>query len=256
LGEVAYLLTASRPVAGGINGLIEHENAYFAAVPFPTPQNPPSPEDRIKIWDSLSYDLDGQTLGSWIPSEMIQDPDFTPEIRKPQLIAWPEYPQFPAQMMVEAFVVTGTHGFNHPTVQPVTSGPVTITVKDTAGHTALTLTPDLSETAEIAGYTPEPANRACPGHIHRVRECNDQRNAAGSKVCYREHPLRQNGPWHQRPLLSRPVPCGCGQRRQCERRESDSHARQRRSVNYEHTRLCDSEVGLDRHVRRDRPFGN
>jgi len=89
-----------------------------------------------------------------MPSEMIQDPDFTPEIRKPQLIAWPEYPQFPAQMMVQAFVVTGTDGFNHPTVQPVTSGPVTITVKDTAGHTALTLTPDLSETAEIAGYTP------------------------------------------------------------------------------------------------------
>jgi len=154
LGEAAYLLTASRPVAGGINGLIEHENAYFAAVPFPTPQNPPSPEDRIKIWDSLTYHLDGQTPGSWMPSEMIQDPDFTPEIGKPQLIAWPEYPQFPAQMMVQAFVVTGTDGFNHPTVQPVTSGPVTITVKDTAGHTVLTLTPDLSETAEIAGYTP------------------------------------------------------------------------------------------------------
>lgn len=154
LGEAVYLLTASRPVTAGVNGLIEHENAYFAAVPFPTTQNPPSPADRIKIWDSLSYHLDGQTPGAWMPSEMIQDPDFTPTIGTPQLIAWPEYPQFPAQMMVQAFVVTGTDGFNHPTVQPVTSGPVTITVKDTTGQTVLTLTPDLSETAQIAGYTP------------------------------------------------------------------------------------------------------
>jgi hypothetical protein len=33
-----------------------------------------------------------------MPQEMIQDPDFTPEIGKPQLIAWPVYPQFPAQL--------------------------------------------------------------------------------------------------------------------------------------------------------------
>jgi len=165
LGEAVYLLTASRPVAGGINGLIEHENAYFAAVPFPTPQNPPSPEDRIKIWDSLSYHLDGQTPGSWMPSEMIQDPDFTPEIGKPKLIAWPEYPQFPAQMMAQAFTITGTDGFNHPTVQPVASGPLTITVKDaTPLHKALlTIPADFSETTGIANFTPNLQNQLAAG---------------------------------------------------------------------------------------------
>lgn len=161
LGEAVYLIAASQAVASGINGLIEHENAFFAADPFPTSQNPLSLQERIKVWDSLSFQIDGQTAGAFMPSEMIQDPVFS--IGNPQLIAWPEYPQFPAQMMAQAFVVTGVTPSSNPvepggipTIQPVTSGPLTITVRDATPQHAVVLGPiqaDFSQTASIANYS-------------------------------------------------------------------------------------------------------
>jgi hypothetical protein len=72
-------------------------------------------------------------------------------------------PQFPAQMMAQAFTITGTDGFNHPTILPVTSGPLTITVKDATPQHNIVLGPipaDFSKTTQIANYSlpwPNPA---------------------------------------------------------------------------------------------------
>jgi hypothetical protein len=156
IGEGSFLLARSQTGTDGVNGLVAHENAIFAAE-FATRDGPPlSADDRRRAWDASGFTLDGQSAGGWMPQGMIADPIFT---KKAHLIAWPVYPQYPAQMMVQAFVVTGTDEINHPIGEAVTSGPVTITVKDTTGHPVLpTLTPDLSQTVEIGGYTPNLQN--------------------------------------------------------------------------------------------------
>ena len=151
IGEGSFLLARSQTGTDGVNGLVAHEIAIFAAE-FATKDGPPlSADDRRRAWDVTGILLDGQSAGGWMPQGMIADPIFT---NKAHLIAWPVLPQFSSQMMVQAFVVTGTDGSNHPIGEAVTSGPVTITVKDTTGHPVLTLKPDLSQTVEIGGYTP------------------------------------------------------------------------------------------------------
>jgi hypothetical protein len=164
-GEGSFLLAATQKGTDGLNGIIEHENTLFAAESGATIPPLLTADDRIRIWDSLSFHLDGQTPGAWMSQEMIQDPDFTPEIGKPQLIAWPVYPQFPAQMMAQAFVVVSDDPSTQPIVQPITSGPLTITVKDATPQqkAILTIQADLSQTTEIANYTPSLQTRLPQG---------------------------------------------------------------------------------------------
>jgi hypothetical protein len=156
LGEGIFLLAATQKDAAGDNGMVEHENALFAAETDATASL--TADERVRIWDSLGFHLDGQTPGAWMPQEMIQDSDFTPFIGKPQLIAWPIDPQFPAQMMAQAFVIQSDNPSFQPIVQPITSGPLTISVKDAAGHVVLTKSADFSQTADIGGYTPNLQN--------------------------------------------------------------------------------------------------
>jgi hypothetical protein len=156
LGEGIFLLAATQKDAAGDNGIVEHENALFAAETDATA--PLTADERVRIWDSLGFHLDGQTPGAWMPQEMIQDPDFTPFIGKPQLIAWPIDPQFPAQMTVQAFVIQSDDPSFQPIIQPITSGPLTITVKDMGGHAVLTKSADFSQTSDIGGYTPNLQN--------------------------------------------------------------------------------------------------
>jgi hypothetical protein len=98
--------------------------------------------------------LDGEIPGAWMPTEMIHDPAFT--IGKPQLIAWPLFPQFPAQMMAQALIVTNNDPSFQPIVQPVTSGPLTITVKDATPQHNVVLGPvqaDFAHTSGIASFS-------------------------------------------------------------------------------------------------------
>jgi len=161
MGEGSLLLAASQKGTGGVSGLIAHENAIFAAEFATYTGAPLTPDDRIRAWDATSIMLDGQSAGGWMPEEMIHDPIFVKG--KAHLIAWPVFPQFPAQMMVQALVVTDltpsdnpTEPGGIPTAQAVASGPVTITVRDaTPQHTVVFMkTLDLSDTVEIGGYTP------------------------------------------------------------------------------------------------------
>src|SRR5205807_867835 len=85
LGEASYLMAASQQDTEGANGIVQHESALFAVDS--TTTSPLSADQRIRIWDSLSFHLDGQTAGAWMPGEMIQDPVFT--VGKTSLIAWP-----------------------------------------------------------------------------------------------------------------------------------------------------------------------
>jgi hypothetical protein len=152
LGEAVYLLASTQEGAGGDNGIIEHENALFAAESNAT--QPLIAAERIQIWDSLGFELDGQATGAWMPPEMIEDPDFT--VGKPHLIAWPVLPQLPTQMMAQALVVESDDPSFQPVVQAITSGPLTITVGDNTPQQNIVLGPiqaDFSETSGISNYS-------------------------------------------------------------------------------------------------------
>jgi hypothetical protein len=152
LGEGSFLVSATQRGTGGKNGIVDHENALFAAETGAT--TPLTSAERIGIWDSLGFNLDGKTPGAWMPAEMIKDPTFT--VGKSHLVAWPVYGQFPAQMMAQAFTVTSVDQFNMPTVQPIASGPLTITVKDATAQRNVALGPvaaDFSQTTPIANYS-------------------------------------------------------------------------------------------------------
>jgi CARDB len=160
IGEGSFLLSRSRTGANGLNGLVEHENAIFAAEFATYTGQPLTPTDRIRVWDSTGLMFDGQSAGQWMSPAMIQDSVFI--VGKPHLVAWPVYPQFPAQMMAQAFLVTGvtpsinpTEPGGIPTVQAVSSGPLTITVRDaTTQHNAVLgpIQADFSQTTGIANY--------------------------------------------------------------------------------------------------------
>jgi len=150
LGEAAYLLAGSQMGTGGSNAVVEHENALFAAETGATA--PLTAQGRIQLWDSISANLDRKTLGAWMPSEMIHDPDFSlMQNQQPKLIAWPIVPQFPAQMVAQGLIVTKADQFNQPTVTTITSGPLTITVKDIQGAVVVgPISTDFAKTFDAA----------------------------------------------------------------------------------------------------------
>jgi hypothetical protein len=142
LGEAAHLIVASQPGMDGMNGVVAHENALFAAESSATA--PLTPQDRINIWDALGMTLDGQTVGAWMPDEMIEDPPFTVG---PKLLAWTSLPQFPTDIFVQVFTITAVADI--PTIAPVDSGPVTISVLDSQGKSALSrIQTDLAQTSD------------------------------------------------------------------------------------------------------------
>jgi hypothetical protein len=169
IGEDSFLTASTQTGAHGLNGVVEHENAIFAAEFATYTGAPLTSADRVQAWDATGMTLDGQSAGQWISEEMIQDPVFT--VGKTSLIAWPEYPQLPAQMMAQAFTVTSvTPSANPsqpggiPTVAAITSGPLTITVKDMHGKVVLgPIAADFSETTQIANFTPNLQNQLAPG---------------------------------------------------------------------------------------------
>jgi len=154
LGEAAYLLAGSQIGTSGSNAVVEHENALFATETAATA--PLTGQERIQPWDSMSANLDRKTLGAWLPSEMIQDPDFSlMQNQQPKLIAWPIVPQFPAEMVAQVSIVTKADPFNQPTVTTITSGPLTITVKDVQGAVVLGPIPtDFAKTFNTANPFP------------------------------------------------------------------------------------------------------
>jgi hypothetical protein len=132
IGEGSLLLAFTQKLSDGTNGLVAHENAIFDAEFATYTASPLTADDRIRAWDSTGIMLDGQSAGQWMPVEMIQDSNFTQDT--PHLIAWPVNPQFPAQMMAQALVVKATTPSDDPTepggiptVEPIASGPLTIT---------------------------------------------------------------------------------------------------------------------------------
>jgi hypothetical protein len=124
----AFLVTGT---SGSLShSAIEHENALFAAES--TGNSPPqlSTDDRIRIWDSLGIYIDDRTAGAWMPVDMVQTTDFTPKLHQPQLLASPVQPRFPTALVAQAFVVISDDHTKHPVVNAISSGALTITVKD------------------------------------------------------------------------------------------------------------------------------
>lgn len=192
LGEGSYLIGASQIGSNGVNGIIEHENALFAAETGVT--TPLTASERIAIWDSLGFNLDGKTPGAWMSAEMIKDPPFT--IGKSHLIAWPVYGQFPAQMMAQALKVTNVDQFNMPTVQPITSGPLTITVKDATPQHNVVMGPiqaDFSQTSGIANYNLNLQTQAPQGTYTVIVDASVNGAALQSKFVAANIPFNQTG---------------------------------------------------------------
>lgn len=156
IGEASFLLAASQKGPNGINGFVAHENAIFGAESVTDAAHPLTPSDRRRAWDATGLTFDGQSAGQWMSEEMIQDPVF--DIGKPELIAHCSPPQYCTDLMVQSLAVTSvspsanpTEAGGIPTVAPVTSGPLTITVKDASGRVVLgPIQADLSQTSVLA----------------------------------------------------------------------------------------------------------
>lgn len=133
VGDGSYILVASQKSTAASNSMVEHEDNLFAALSATTGVLGAS--DRTRVWDSNGARLDGKTLGAFMPSVMIGKPSFV--LGQPKLVAWPMQPQFPAEMVAQAFIVESDDPTFQPRVQPITQGALTITVKDRDGNVAL-----------------------------------------------------------------------------------------------------------------------
>src|SRR5947207_1861448 len=149
LGEGSYLLAASQTGAHGVGGIVEHENALFAADSVTT--SPLSAAQRRQVWNATGITLDAKSAGAWMPTDMIQAPTLI--AGQTFLYAWPVNPQFPAQMMAQALVVQSNDPATQPVVLAIASGPLTITVRDIHGQVVLApISADFADTSGIANY--------------------------------------------------------------------------------------------------------